>query len=38
MTTKAWVTLSITWSIITFYAVYFFIKVLRNPPPDDDAP
>jgi len=38
MTMKAWITLAITWSIITYYTVYFFLKVLKSPPRDDDTP
>lgn len=36
MTVTAWITLGITWSVITFFTVYFFIKVLKSPPENDD--
>ena len=39
MTTKAWITLGITWSIITYFTLYFFLKVLKSPPGShDDEP
>ena len=40
MTAAAWAMLGVTWSVILFFTVRFFAKVLRNPtPPDgDDGP
>jgi hypothetical protein len=32
MTTTAWVMLAVTWGVIAFFAVRFFLKVLRTPP------
>lgn len=40
MTGAAWAMLGVTWSVILFFTVRFFVKVLRNPtPPEaDDGP
>ena len=41
MTGAAWAMLGVTWSVILFFTVRFFWKVLRNPtPPEqpDDGP
>jgi hypothetical protein len=32
MTSSAWLMLGITWAVIAFFTVRFFIKVLRTPP------
>jgi hypothetical protein len=31
MTTSAWVMLTATWSVVTYFTVRFFIAVLRTP-------
>ena len=31
MTLAAWITMTTTFSIVTFFAVYFFIRVLKAP-------
>lgn len=31
MTTAAWTMLAITWSVIAFFTVRFFLKVVRTP-------
>ncbi len=37
MTPAAWTMLVVTWSVILFFTVRFFLKVLRNPtPPEPD--
>lgn len=37
MTGAAWAMLGVTWSVILFFTVRFFLKVLRNPtPPEPD--
>ena len=37
MTAAAWTMLGVTWSVILFFTVRFFVKVLRNPtPPETD--
>lgn len=36
MTTNAWIMFSLTCAIITYFTIYFFVKVLRIPPRDDD--
>ena len=40
MTGAAWAMLGVTWSVILFFTVRFFAKVLRNPTPpeQDDGP
>lgn len=43
MTAAAWAMLGVTWSVILFFTVRFFLKVLANPTPPDpgdgpDAP
>ena len=41
MTSAAWAMLVVTWSVIVFFTVRFFLKVLRNPTPpepDEDGP
>ena len=35
MTTAAWAMLAVTWSVIVFFTVRFFAKVLRNPAPPE---
>ncbi len=35
MTTAAWAMLAVTWSVIVFFTVRFFAKVLRNPTPPE---
>ena len=38
MTGAAWAMLGVTWSVILFFTVRFFWKVLQNPiPPDDEG-
>lgn len=32
MTAEAWVTLILTWAVITYFTARFFLKVLRTPP------
>ncbi len=32
MSTSALITMLCAWSVITYYAVKFFVKVLRTPP------
>lgn len=37
MTGAAWTMLVLTWSVILFFTIRFFVKVLRNPtPPEPD--
>ncbi len=37
MTPAAWTMLVVTWSVILYFTVRFFLKVLRNPtPPEPD--
>ena len=38
MTTAAWVTLIVTWSVIAFFTGRFLFLVIRKPPsgPDED--
>jgi hypothetical protein len=36
MTTSALITLMITWSVILFCTVYFFVKVLKIPQEKDE--
>lgn len=31
MTTSAWVMLAVTWSVVSFLAGRFFVKILRTP-------
>ena len=31
MTTSAWIMLGITWAVITFFTVCFFVIILRRP-------
>jgi hypothetical protein len=35
MTTAAWLMLTITWSVIAFFTLKFFLAVLRTPPERD---
>jgi hypothetical protein len=37
MTESALITMLSTWTLITFYTVKFFVKVLRTPQHKDDA-
>ncbi|MGQ0552765.1 MAG: hypothetical protein ACT4PU_06050 [Planctomycetota bacterium] len=32
MTTEAWTFMLVTWSIVVFFTVKFFLKVLKTPP------
>ena len=34
MTRGAWAMLILTWGVITFFTVRFFVMVLRKPPTD----
>lgn len=34
MTRSAWIMLGATWAVIAFFAVRFFLAVLRTPPRD----
>jgi len=36
MTTSAWIMLAVTWSVIVYFTVTFFLAVLRKPPRDGD--
>lgn len=36
MTTGAWIMLAVTWTVITFFTVRFFLAVLRTPPRDEE--
>ena len=37
MTPAAWLMLGVTWSVILYFTIRFFVKVLRNPtPPEPD--
>ena len=35
MTTAAWTMLAVTWAVIIFFTLRFFLAVLRTPPRDD---
>ncbi|HPA52983.1 MAG TPA: hypothetical protein PLP50_15430 [Thermoanaerobaculia bacterium] len=35
MTSAAWAMLVVTWSVILYFAIRFFLKVLRNPTPPE---
>ncbi len=35
MTTAAWAMLAVTWAVISFFTIKFFVAVLRTPPSDD---
>lgn len=35
MTTPAWIMLVVTWSVVAFFTVRFFLAVLRTPPRDE---
>ncbi len=35
MTGAAWAMLGVTWSVILYFTVRFFVKVLRNPTPPE---
>lgn len=35
MTTAAWIMLVATWAVVTFFALRFFIRILRTPKRDD---
>jgi len=35
MTTGAWVMLGVTWSVIAFFTLTFFVAVLRSPSRED---
>jgi hypothetical protein len=37
MTGAAWTMMILTWSVITFFTVKFFIMAARKPPRDDDG-
>ncbi len=37
MTGAAWAMLGVTWSVIVFFTVRFFRKVLQNPTPPDSG-
>lgn len=37
MTGSAWLMLIITWTVVTFFTVKFFLAVLRTPPRDEDS-
>ncbi len=36
MTTAAWITMLVTWTVVIGFAATFFIKVLRAPPRVED--
>lgn len=36
MTSSAWFMLGATWTVVIFFTVKFFLKVLRTPIPQDD--
>jgi hypothetical protein len=36
MTVSAWIMLAITWSVISFFTVGFFVAVVRTPPREGD--
>jgi len=39
MTTSAWITLALVWTVVIGFTARFFLKVLRTPPrPEDPAP
>lgn len=31
MTTSAWITMLTTWTIVAYFTIHFFVKVLRTP-------
>ncbi len=35
MTSSAWITMLITWAVIAFFTIRFFLKVLTTPPKDE---
>jgi hypothetical protein len=35
MTASAWTMLAVTWAVIAFFTLKFFLAVLRTPPKDD---
>ena len=35
MTTAAWAMLTVTWAVIAFFTIKFFLAVVRTPPGDD---
>jgi hypothetical protein len=37
MTGAAWAMMIVTWSVITFFTVRFFLKVLKTPPATEDG-
>lgn len=37
MTGTAWTMLALTWAVVSFFTIRFFLKVMRTPPsPSDD--
>jgi hypothetical protein len=36
MTGAAWAMLAVTWAVVLYFTVRFFLKVLRTPPSDGD--
>lgn len=37
MSASAWLMLGVTWSVVLFFSLRFFLKVLRQPSGDDEA-
>lgn len=37
MSASAWLMLGVTWSVVLFFSLRFFLKVLRQPAGDDEA-
>ncbi len=37
MTGAAWAMLLVTWTVILFFTIKFFLMVLRTPPPQEDG-
>jgi hypothetical protein len=37
MNGAAWTMLICTWTVVTFFTIKFFLKVLRTPPRSDDS-
>lgn len=35
MTASAWTMLAVTWGVIAFFTLKFFVAVLRTPPEDE---
>lgn len=38
MTGSAWIMLGFTWSVVVFFTVRFFLKVVRTPPRGQGRP